>query len=85
MIAIEEVSKRFGGIVAVDRCSLRIETGRITGLIGPNGAGKTTLFNIVAGFLPPTGGRILLDGRDITGLPPHRLFHRGLVRTFQIP
>jgi branched-chain amino acid transport system ATP-binding protein len=85
LIAIEEVSKRFGGIVAVDRCSLRIETGTITGLIGPNGAGKTTLFNIVAGFMAPTGGRILLDGRDITGLAPHRLFHLGLVRTFQIP
>ena len=85
MIAIEEISKRFGGIVAVDRCSFRIETGTITGLIGPNGAGKTTLFNIVAGFLAPTGGRILLDGKDITGLAPHRRFHLGLVRTFQIP
>jgi branched-chain amino acid transport system ATP-binding protein len=85
LIAIEEVSKRFGGIVAVDRCSFRIETGTITGLIGPNGAGKTTLFNIVAGFLAPTGGRILLDGKDITGLAPHRRFHLGLVRTFQIP
>jgi branched-chain amino acid transport system ATP-binding protein len=85
LIAIEEVSKRFGGIVAVDRCSLRIETGTVTGLIGPNGAGKTTLFNIVAGFMAPTGGRILLDGRDVTGLAPHRLFHLGLVRTFQIP
>jgi branched-chain amino acid transport system ATP-binding protein len=85
LIAIDEVSRHFGGIVAVDRCSLRIETGRITGLIGPNGAGKTTLFNIVAGFLAPTGGRILLDGQDVTGLAPHRLFHRGLVRTFQIP
>jgi branched-chain amino acid transport system ATP-binding protein len=85
LIIIEEVSKRFGGIVAVDRCSFRIETGTITGLIGPNGAGKTTLFNIVAGFMAPSGGRILLDGRDITGLAPHRLFHLGLVRTFQIP
>ena len=85
MIVIEEVSKRFGGIVAVDRCSFRIETGTVTGLIGPNGAGKTTLFNIVAGFMTPTDGRILLDGKDITGLPPHRLFHLGLVRTFQIP
>ena len=85
MIEIQEVSKRFGGIVAVDRCSFAIETGTITGLIGPNGAGKTTLFNIIAGFMTPTAGRILLDGRDITGLPPHRLFHQGLVRTFQIP
>ena len=85
MIVVDDVSRHFGGIVAVDRCSLRIETSRITGLIGPNGAGKTTLFNIIAGFLAPTGGRILLDGRDVTGLAPHRLFHRGLVRTFQIP
>jgi branched-chain amino acid transport system ATP-binding protein len=85
LIVVENVSRRFGGIVAVDRCSLRVEGGRITGLIGPNGAGKTTLFNIVAGFLQPTGGRVLLDGRDVTGLAPHRLFHLGLVRTFQIP
>ncbi|HEX6112205.1 MAG TPA: ABC transporter ATP-binding protein [Geminicoccaceae bacterium] len=85
MIVIDRISKRFGGIVAVDECSFRIETGTITGLIGPNGAGKTTLFNIIAGFMAPTGGRILLDGRDVTGLPPPRLFHQGLVRTFQIP
>jgi branched-chain amino acid transport system ATP-binding protein len=85
LIIIEEVSKRFGGIVAVDRCSFRVESGTVTGLIGPNGAGKTTLFNIVAGFMAPSGGRILLDGLDITGLAPHRLFHLGLVRTFQIP
>jgi branched-chain amino acid transport system ATP-binding protein len=85
LIVIDEVSKRFGGIVAVDQCSFRIETGTITGLIGPNGAGKTTLFNVIAGFMPPTSGRILLGHRDVTGLPPHRLFHLGLVRTFQIP
>ncbi|MGH6903045.1 MAG: ABC transporter ATP-binding protein [Geminicoccaceae bacterium] len=85
MIVIDKVSRRFGGIVAVDECSFEIKTGTITGLIGPNGAGKTTLFNIIAGFMPPTGGRILLDHRDVTGLPPHRLFHLGLVRTFQIP
>jgi branched-chain amino acid transport system ATP-binding protein len=85
VIAIEAVSKRFGGIVAVDQCSFRIESGTITALIGPNGAGKTTLFNIIAGFMAPSSGRILLDGQDVTGVPPHRLFHRGLVRTFQIP
>jgi branched-chain amino acid transport system ATP-binding protein len=85
LIVVDDVSRHFGGILAVDRCSLRIETGRITGLIGPNGAGKTTLFNIVAGFLAPTAGRVLLDGREVTGLAPHRLFHQGLVRTFQIP
>ncbi len=85
MIVIDDISKQFGGINAVDRCSFRIETGQVTGLIGPNGAGKTTLFNIIAGFIRPSAGRIWLDGVDITGLPPHRLFHRGLVRTFQIP
>ena len=85
MIVIEEVSKNFAGIQAVDRCSFQIEKGQITGLIGPNGAGKTTLFNIIAGSLKPTQGRIWLDGDEITGLPAHQLFHRGLVRTFQIP
>jgi branched-chain amino acid transport system ATP-binding protein len=85
LLAVEEVSKRFGGVVAVDRCSFRIEPGTITGLIGPNGAGKTTLFNIMAGFIKPSSGRVLLEGRDVTALPPHRLFHLGLVRTFQIP
>ena len=69
----------------MDRCSFTIEAGRITGMIGPNGAGKTTIFSMVAGALTPSAGRILFDGEDITGLPTHRLFHRGIVRTFQIP
>jgi branched-chain amino acid transport system ATP-binding protein len=85
VLEIEGVSKRFGGIDAVDDCSFRIGAGTITGLIGPNGAGKTTLFNIIAGFDKPTAGRIRLEGRDVTGWPSHRLFHQGLVRTFQIP
>jgi branched-chain amino acid transport system ATP-binding protein len=85
MIEIERVSKRFGGILAVDECSFTVEERAITGLIGPNGAGKTTLFNIIAGFMRPTSGRIRLSGEDVTGLAPHRLFRRGLVRTFQIP
>ena len=75
---------RFGGIRAVDGASLTIESGTITGLIGPNGAGKTTLFNVIAGMYPPTSGRVSLDGQDITGLPPHLLFSRGVLRTFQI-
>jgi len=85
MLEARELSKRFGGVVAVDRCSLTLEAGRITGLIGPNGAGKTTLFNMIAGALRPSAGRIVLDGEDVTGLPAHALFARGIVRTFQIP
>ncbi|EKV31568.1 Branched-chain amino acid transport ATP-binding protein LivG [Caenispirillum salinarum AK4] len=85
MIRIENVSKSFGGIQAVHACSFDIEKGSVTGLIGPNGAGKTTLFSIVAGFVAPTEGRIVLDGEDITQLAPHERFHKGLVRTFQIP
>ncbi len=74
----------FGGIKAVDNISLSIETGSITGLIGPNGAGKTTLFNVIAGLYRPNSGRVFLDGQDITGAAPHELFHKGLLRTFQL-
>ncbi|GHD59851.1 ABC transporter ATP-binding protein [Thalassobaculum fulvum] len=84
MIKVEDVTKNFGGIRAVDGVSLEIQKGSITGLIGPNGAGKTTLFNIVAGHFPPSSGRIYLDGEDVTELQPHELFHKGLLRTFQI-
>lgn len=84
MIKVEGLTKRFGGIVAVDNASLEIEKGSITGLIGPNGAGKTTLFNVIAGVHRPTSGRVWLDGVDVTGLPPHELFHKGMLRTFQI-
>ena len=84
MIVVEDLHKHFGGFHAVDGASLAIETGSITGLIGPNGAGKTTLFNVIAGRLPPTSGRVTMDGEDITGLSPHELFNKGLLRTFQI-
>jgi len=84
MIVVEDVHKHFGGLRAVDGASLTIETGSITGLIGPNGAGKTTLFNVIAGLHKPTSGRVMLDGQDITGLTPHELFAKGLLRTFQI-
>ncbi|RST85687.1 ABC transporter ATP-binding protein [Aquibium carbonis] len=84
IIDVQDVSKRFGNVLAVDHCSLSVEKGSITGLIGPNGAGKTTLFNMVAGAFPPSSGRILLDGEDVTGLKAHELFGRGLLRTFQI-
>ncbi|MEM7290207.1 MAG: ABC transporter ATP-binding protein [Pseudomonadota bacterium] len=84
MIVVEDIHKHFGGLRAVDGASLTIETGSITGLIGPNGAGKTTLFNVIAGLHKPTSGKVLLDGHDITGLTPHELFAKGLLRTFQI-
>jgi branched-chain amino acid transport system ATP-binding protein len=83
-ITVENVHKHFGGLRAVDGASLTIETGSITGLIGPNGAGKTTLFNVIAGLYKPTSGRVLLDGEGITGLTPHELFAKGVLRTFQI-
>ena len=84
MIVVDDIHKHFGGFHAVDGASLTIKEGSITGLIGPNGAGKTTLFNVIAGLLPPTSGRVTMAGEDITGLPPHELFHKGLLRTFQI-
>ena len=84
MIVVENLVKTFGGFRAVDGATLQIAEGSITGLIGPNGAGKTTLFNVIAGVLEPTSGRVRMSGEDITGLPPHELFHKGLLRTFQI-
>lgn len=84
VIDVKNVSKRFGGLRAVNDCSLRVERGSITGLIGPNGAGKSTLFNLVAGNIVPDSGQIIFDGQDVTGLKPHQLFHRGMLRTFQI-
>ena len=84
MITVESVVKKFGGFKAVDGATLHINEGSITGLIGPNGAGKTTLFNVIAGVLEPSEGRVSMQGEDITGLPPHELFHKGLLRTFQI-
>jgi len=84
MIRVENLNKHFGGIHAVKSANLEIATGSITGLIGPNGAGKSTLFNVIAGAFPPTSGKVFLDGEDITGQPPHVLFHKGLLRTFQI-
>ena len=85
MLRVENLERRFGGLVAVRNCSFEIRAKRITGLIGPNGAGKTTCFNMIAGALPPTGGRVVFDGQDISSLATHEIFHRGIVRTFQIP
>ena len=85
ILVVEEVVKRFGGIVAVDHCSFTLRRGTITGLIGPNGAGKTTLFNIIAGYYRPDSGRIWFEGARIDGLLPHQIFARKIARTFQIP
>jgi len=85
MVSIQGLSKAFGGLQAVKDCSFDIPKGGITGLIGPNGAGKTTLFSMIAGAIKPDSGKILLEGKDVTGLPTHKLFAKGLVRTFQIP
>ncbi|MAJ35811.1 MAG: ABC transporter ATP-binding protein [Candidatus Puniceispirillum sp. TMED52] len=84
MITVKNLIKTFGGIKAVNGASLTIEEGSITGLIGPNGAGKTTLFNVIAGVYAADSGQVMLGDTDITGLPPHELFHRGVLRTFQI-
>ncbi|MDD9993514.1 MAG: ABC transporter ATP-binding protein [Rhodospirillales bacterium] len=84
MIRVENLHLHFGGIRAVDGVSVEIEEESITGLIGPNGAGKTTLFNVIAGVYPPSEGRVFLQEQEITGLKPHQLFHRGVLRTFQI-
>lgn len=83
MLRTRDVTKNFGGLKAVDRCSVEIAEGSITGLIGPNGAGKTTLFNVVTGFLLADEGEVQFQGEDVTGLPPHEIAKRGLVRTFQ--
>jgi branched-chain amino acid transport system ATP-binding protein len=84
LLSVERVSRRFGGLLAVNAASLSAQAGCITGLIGPNGAGKTTLFSIISGFLAPSEGSIRYGGEDITGEPPHRLARRGIARTFQI-
>jgi branched-chain amino acid transport system ATP-binding protein len=84
LLRVEDVSKRFGGVVAVDRASFAVAAGHITALIGPNGAGKTTLFSMIAGFSLPSRGRILYAGAEITREPAHRLARRGIARTFQI-
>ena len=85
MLEIECVEKSFGGIKAVDRCSLKVEEGSITGLIGPNGAGKTTLFNLITGFYKPDEGAIRFLGNRIDSLSPHKIARRAISRTFQIP
>ncbi len=85
MIRLEGICVDFGGLRAIDHASFEVEAGRITGLIGPNGAGKTTAFNVIAGAIRPSAGRVLFDGEDITDLKPYQRAERGMARTFQIP
>lgn len=85
LLRLEQVTKRFGGLVAVDRVSLEIAHGEALGIVGPNGSGKTTLFNLISGVYPPDEGAVMLDGRDVTRLPAYRRAHLGIGRTFQIP
>lgn len=85
VLETHEVTKRFGGLVAVNAVSMKVEEGEVVGLIGPNGAGKTTLINAIAGLNPPTSGRVTFFGEDTTGLSPEQMCHKGLSRTFQIP
>ncbi len=84
MLELKDVSKRFGGLAAVDSVSLVLQEGRIGALIGPNGAGKTTCFGLMSGFIRPDQGQVVFCGRDITGWPAHQVSREGLVRTFQI-
>jgi branched-chain amino acid transport system ATP-binding protein len=85
LLETRDVVKDFDGIRAVNHCSIQVRPGTITGLIGPNGAGKTTLFNLITGFLRCSSGRILFRGERVDSLPPHQVFRKGIVRTFQIP
>lgn len=85
LLRTEGLTRDFGPFRAVSNVSLSVAKGSITGLIGPNGAGKSTFFNVLTGALPPTSGRVFLNGEDITGMAPDRLFERGVARTFQIP
>ncbi len=82
-LRVEDLTIEFGGVRAIDGLSFEIGAARVHAIIGPNGAGKTTLFNLITGLYRPTGGRILFEGEDIAGLPPHALAARGLSRTFQ--
>jgi branched-chain amino acid transport system ATP-binding protein len=83
LLQVQGLSRHFGGLKAISELSFDVNRGEILGLIGPNGAGKTTAVNVISGVVAPTAGKVLFDGHDVTGLPPHRLAKLGLVRTFQ--
>src|SRR5919197_5827647 len=83
LLSVKNVSRRFGGVVAVDNVSLDVDAGQIVGLIGPNGAGKTTLFNVITRVYRPDTGQLRLNGTDLLGVAPHRIVRKGIARTFQ--
>jgi branched-chain amino acid transport system ATP-binding protein len=85
LLQAEAISVRFGGLVAVDAVDAAFHAGELVGIIGPNGAGKTTFFNAISGVIPPTGGRLVLEGRNLAGQAPHRFAAAGVARTFQTP
>ena len=85
LLEVEQVTKAFGGLLALDRVSLSIEPGEALGIVGPNGSGKTTLFNVISGVYRPESGRVVFEGEEITSWPPYRRAWRGIARTFQIP
>ena len=84
LLQVDNVSKHFGKLVAVNGVTMSVEPGELRAVIGPNGAGKTTFFNLISGFFPPTSGRILFEGKDITDLPEHKRVKQGMARTFQV-
>ena len=84
ILEVQNVTKQFGGLTAVNQVSLYVDQGEIVGLIGANGAGKTTLFNMLAGVFPPTSGKIVFDGKEVQGLPCHQICRMGVGRTYQL-
>jgi branched-chain amino acid transport system ATP-binding protein len=84
VLEVENLTKRFGGLIAVDNLSFSVGQGEVLGIVGPNGSGKTTTFNLITGFIKPDSGRVLLNGHDITRLAAHRIVHEGIARTFQV-
>ena len=84
LLETKNLRKEFGGLVAVDDVSIQVKAQTLHSIIGPNGAGKTTLFNLLSGVFPPTRGQVIFKGKDITHLPPHRMAHLGIGRSFQI-
>lgn len=85
LLEVQDVTRRFGSLVALNRVSFPVEEGELFGIAGPNGAGKSVLFGVISGAYRPTSGAVVFDGQDIVGLGPHQVCHRGLVRTFQTP